>query len=77
MVAGFLVVSDLKSVIVKKEGGRQNTEPVDLEDETNEESTVVWFVSVELKQFWYSTQKAYCHLQFPIHIWFFGCFCEI
>ena len=50
MVADLLVVSDLRRVIAKKEGGRQNTEPADLEDETNEESIIAWFVSVELKQ---------------------------
>lgn len=51
MVADRLVASDLRRVIAKKEGGRHNNEPADLEDETSEESTVAWFVSVELKQF--------------------------
>lgn len=41
MGALILVVFELRRVIAKKEGERQNTEPAELEDEANEEGTMV------------------------------------
>lgn len=69
-------MADLRRIIAKKGGGRQNIDPAGLKGATDEKSTTPWFASAELKEFWHSRPKAYCALTFPVHVFFWFVFCE-